>query len=234
LDTCANEKPKYANRKITKRKTLSLPSNTLLKKLLPHIQDQRSSQWYKISKTALCQTLPAPLSPLHTTIFHKYQRIFLQKNLQSTLQKPHSKLLSLCRPTLSVDPIIWLPMTRMERSRCIIWRLGWLPGGSPRLCSCQRNKLTKAHIIQYLHIQARLRTPRSISDPVSHLLNRLSQKPPKNESTKLYWAQQWKILTTILQEVDDIQHSDSPLIPSPLATHSQESPFIKWLNPLDS
>jgi hypothetical protein len=41
-------------------------------------------------------------------------------------------------------------------------------------------------------------------------------------------------LTTILQEVDDIQYSDSPLIPSPLTTQSQVSPFIKWLNRLGS
>lgn len=131
-------------------RSTSLPEDTLLKKLLPLLQDQPSLQWHKLSKTALSQTLPTPLSTLSASTFSKYQRTFLQHNLETTLQKPHSKLLSYCRPRLSVDPLLWLPMTTVERSRCLRWRLGWLPDGSPRLCSCQRHKLTKAHIIQCL------------------------------------------------------------------------------------
>ncbi|KAI8969927.1 hypothetical protein BDF20DRAFT_802430, partial [Mycotypha africana] len=41
----------------------------------------------------------------------------------------NSKLLSACRTSISLDPILWLPMTSEERNRCLRWRLGWLPGG---------------------------------------------------------------------------------------------------------
>ncbi|KAG2227275.1 hypothetical protein INT45_008519 [Circinella minor] len=40
-----------------------------------------------------------------------------------------SKLLGCCLSKLSVDPIMWLPMTNQEQSQCIRWWLGWLPGG---------------------------------------------------------------------------------------------------------
>ncbi|KAI9311850.1 hypothetical protein BX666DRAFT_1867073 [Dichotomocladium elegans] len=40
-------------------------------------------------------------------------------------------LLSRCRQCPGADPIVWLPMARAERSRCIGWRFGWLPGGKP-------------------------------------------------------------------------------------------------------
>jgi hypothetical protein len=44
------------------------------------------------------------------------------------------------------DSILWLPMSRAERSRCIRWRLGWLPGGKPKPCPHHPDFfLTKSH-----------------------------------------------------------------------------------------
>ena len=38
-----------------------------------------------------------------------------------------TKLFSACRPKIGKDPILWLPMSRTDRSRYLRWRIGWLP-----------------------------------------------------------------------------------------------------------
>ncbi|ORE21987.1 hypothetical protein BCV71DRAFT_172556, partial [Rhizopus microsporus] len=55
-------------------------------------------------------------------------------NLEIRQRCRDSKLLSSCRQSISLNPILWLPMFKSERSRCVHWRLGWLPGGKPRPC----------------------------------------------------------------------------------------------------
>ncbi|KAI9486516.1 MAG: hypothetical protein EXX96DRAFT_604650 [Benjaminiella poitrasii] len=61
-----------------------------------------------------------------------FLKIFLRNYLKSRHNGLNSKLLSACRPTLTVDPILWLPMSYIERSRTRLWRLGWLLGGQPQ------------------------------------------------------------------------------------------------------
>ncbi|KAI7859582.1 hypothetical protein BDC45DRAFT_426914, partial [Circinella umbellata] len=86
-----------------------------------------------------------------------------------------SKTLAACRTTLGIDPIMWLPMTRKEQSRCIRWRIGWLPGGKPKTCmTCFSSHFTEKHSIQWPQMHKRLK--RHISktdDPLSYILNRL-------------------------------------------------------------
>ncbi|KAG0765772.1 hypothetical protein G6F57_002471 [Rhizopus arrhizus] len=82
------------------------------------------------------------------------------------IQGKKTKLLSSCRPTITLDPILRLPITHKERSRCIRWRLGWLPGGAPKLCPRHPNtNLSNMH--------HRLCMPETIADPISLLLNML-------------------------------------------------------------
>ncbi|KAI9478563.1 MAG: hypothetical protein EXX96DRAFT_447682, partial [Benjaminiella poitrasii] len=58
------------------------------------------------------------------------QQQFLQDNLSTRRNAPNnSTILSLCRTTISIDLILWLSMSFVERSRCIRWRLVWLPNG---------------------------------------------------------------------------------------------------------
>ncbi|KAI9474297.1 MAG: hypothetical protein EXX96DRAFT_621933 [Benjaminiella poitrasii] len=95
-------------------RSLYLSQDTLLSMLLPFLQASSSiSQWYKLIK-----------SPLWSTC----------NNLEPRRDGPNSKLLSACRFTLTVDPILWLPMPNIERSRTLRWHLGWLPGGQPQPC----------------------------------------------------------------------------------------------------
>ncbi|PHZ15890.1 uncharacterized protein RHIMIDRAFT_233497 [Rhizopus microsporus ATCC 52813] len=60
---------------------------------------------------------------------------FLLQNLEIRQRCRNSKLLSSCRRSTSLDPILWLPMSKSECSRCIRWRLGWLPGGQTSVMS---------------------------------------------------------------------------------------------------
>ncbi|KAI9309764.1 hypothetical protein BX666DRAFT_1873113, partial [Dichotomocladium elegans] len=100
----------------------------------------------------------------------------------------NSKLISVCRPTVSLDPILWLPMTREERSRCLRWRLGWLPSGNTTYCIRHPSALlTKTHSIQCLNMHSRLQQPQQIDDPLSYLLNQLPNHPPRQPTIKRQW-----------------------------------------------
>ncbi|EIE83594.1 hypothetical protein RO3G_08299 [Rhizopus delemar RA 99-880] len=134
-------------------RSLTLPDDTLLTCLLPHIRRSDShSCWYKLSKSPLwAQCLPQP-EQLDKRTLKKIQLQFRQDNLNQALSSRHSILLSQCRPTISLDPILWLPMTKTERNRCVRWRLGWLPGG--KLEPCPRHPiqmLTKQHASKILY-----------------------------------------------------------------------------------
>ncbi|KAG1439598.1 hypothetical protein G6F56_012244 [Rhizopus delemar] len=49
---------------------------------------------------------------------------FLADQFQNLYNNSDSILLSSARPTIQVDPILWLSMTCFERSRVLRWRLG--------------------------------------------------------------------------------------------------------------
>ncbi|KAG1390575.1 hypothetical protein G6F58_012950 [Rhizopus delemar] len=56
-------------------------------------------------------------------------------------------LLRACRPALVVDPILYVPATRAERSLLVHWRLGWLPG-KPEDCPCGRDRRSRRHFLE--------------------------------------------------------------------------------------
>jgi hypothetical protein len=64
-------------------------------------------------------------------------------------------------------------MTRIEPSRCVRWRLGWLPGGVSRPHPLHPSQaLIKFHYIHCLNMQRRLQLPETVSDHLSFLLNK--------------------------------------------------------------
>ncbi|KAG0769884.1 hypothetical protein G6F26_009180 [Rhizopus arrhizus] len=131
----------------------------------------------------------------------------------------NSVLLSACRVDLKVDPILWFPMTPVERSRLLRWRLSWLPGGLPKPCIYHPfDLLTRTHATECLHMHRRLQMPQSIPDPLSFLLNKLptSRKKPtdKNRSKHIAWSIRWPIICQILHELDYLHHDQiSPDVP---------------------
>ncbi|KAG1451368.1 hypothetical protein G6F46_008778 [Rhizopus delemar] len=61
---------------------------------------------------------------LDTRSFKAAKRRFLQQNLEIRQPFRTSKQLSHCRQSTSIDPILWLPVSKSERSHYIRWRLG--------------------------------------------------------------------------------------------------------------
>ena len=129
-------------------RTSSLPDDALLTKLLPYIQSERISKWSQLSKSPLWTSISNEhLETMSHSNFIRKRRQFLIDNHRSKLQEKHTKLLSHCRNDLIVDPILRIPMTRSERSRCERWRLGWLPLGKPQACPFHPNELFHASIV---------------------------------------------------------------------------------------
>ncbi|KAL4209363.1 hypothetical protein AB4K20DRAFT_1969939 [Rhizopus microsporus] len=90
----------------------------------------------------------------------------------------NSKLLSNCRRSISLDLILWLSMSKSEYSRCMRWRIGWLPSSKPRPClKHSKQQLSKNHSISYLDMHRCLFMPETIRDPLSFLLNMLRLRP---------------------------------------------------------
>ncbi|KAI8967869.1 hypothetical protein BDF20DRAFT_828855 [Mycotypha africana] len=152
---------------------------------------------------------------------------YRQDNLNAARSAPHSKLIKCCRPTISLDPILWLPMPFIERSRCLRYRLGWLPNNYSAHCLHHPSRtLTKDHAIECLNMHNRLQLPHDISDPISHLLNQLPTRPIKQRANApVNWSIVWPIVQLLLFEVDYLQHEKMP--PTPSETLGQL--FLDWL-----
>ncbi|OBZ83054.1 hypothetical protein A0J61_08895 [Choanephora cucurbitarum] len=105
-------------------RSLHLPHDTLLYRLLPHIRASFSSPtWYRLSKSPLWRKCQPNINSINR---HDLYRIYLQarkEDLQSRQSSHKHTLLSHCRTKISMNPILWLPMTHGEHSRCIRWRL---------------------------------------------------------------------------------------------------------------
>ncbi|ORE00687.1 hypothetical protein BCV72DRAFT_218672, partial [Rhizopus microsporus var. microsporus] len=67
-------------------------------------------------------------------LLKKIRLQYLQDNLEQRRTARSLNLLSLCCLTISLDPILWLLMTRLERIRYIRWHLGWLPSYNTTRC----------------------------------------------------------------------------------------------------
>ncbi|KAG0933596.1 hypothetical protein G6F57_010569 [Rhizopus arrhizus] len=79
---------------------------------MPYIQHDRHQQWYKLSKFSLWKIILPPVEELNIKIFKAIRIQFLQQVLDYQKQRKNSKLTSCCRPTVSLDPDLWLSMTR--------------------------------------------------------------------------------------------------------------------------
>ncbi len=206
-------------------RTSQLPADTLLAHLLPHVQLSNShSHWYKLAQTTLWTHLCSPnISTLDRKQFYTLRAKFLDDQFQNLRQDTNSLLLSSSRPTLELDPILYLPMTTSERSRVLRWRLGWLPGGKPKECIFHpSHNWSRQHAIECLHVHHRLYMPTSVEDPISFLLNLLPLHKPCRPSNCTSWYTLWPILCTMLHELDYYFHDEFP--PDPV------DPGLKLLN----
>lgn len=98
------------------------PDDTLLSKFLPYLRSSGShSLWYKLSKTPVWQNFIASIDgdAFDPRVFTAITQEFLHDNLDKRRNDTNSVLISACRPTLGIDPVLWLPMSPAERSRTI-------------------------------------------------------------------------------------------------------------------
>ncbi|CEP19310.1 hypothetical protein [Parasitella parasitica] len=163
-------------------RSLQLPDDTLLQRLLPHIKTSASrSTWYKLTAIPLWKECFPILDVLDWPTFNKLKLQFLEDSYKALCTGPYSKLIPTCRPEMIVDTILFLPMTNIERSQVLRWRLGWLPGGIPRPClSHPLEKFTRTHATECLHMHSRLKMPISVEHSLSYVL----QPPTCQKITK--------------------------------------------------
>ncbi|KAG0943531.1 hypothetical protein G6F57_003911 [Rhizopus arrhizus] len=160
---------------------------------------------------------------------HKESRKRMSIQQQNTrnilnIQGKNSRLLSSCRPTITLDPILWLPMIHEESSRCLRWRLGWLPGGAPKPCPRHpNNNLSRRHAISCLNTHRRLCMPETTADPISFLLNVLPTRAFVPFSIALSWTCRRSVICSILHELDQLQHYTTIPCKTP---HGQK--LIEW------
>ncbi|RKP33148.1 hypothetical protein BJ085DRAFT_13436 [Dimargaris cristalligena] len=115
----------------------SLPPDSLLHLLASVLHTTRYAS--DLSKSPLfCSLPPDPLAKdvraaIQTARVAHYNSLI-----------PKQVLLKACRPPLGVDPILYLPSTRLEKRRMLRWRLNWLPG-TPCPCPCGTDETKRRH-----------------------------------------------------------------------------------------
>ncbi|KAG2228052.1 hypothetical protein INT45_012076, partial [Circinella minor] len=166
-------------------------------------------QWTKLQQTPIWKYIVQqhnnPSKNELKSAIHQHRANNLTSILTDTTR---SKTLAVNRPRLGVDPIMWMPMSNKDRSRCIRWRIGWLPGGKPKQCiKCNNSTFTKYHATYCLSLHQQLNiNQRHTNDPLSSFLNKLPKSKPPSSSRINYLTQTWPIVYQILAKLDTCQH----------------------------
>ena len=155
---------------------------------------------------------------------------FINAHRQEQLELLREKkvLLRGCRPHLGIDPIMYVPATRSERSRLLRWRMGWLPG-KPRPCQCGTNHTSRRHLVQCPEIPHALWQALPSSPPNQHPLDFAITSLPFSTTVPPPY---WQPLLKLLRQIDQIclPNTSFPEEPQPGAlwlcppSHSERSP----------
>ncbi|KAI7904378.1 uncharacterized protein BX663DRAFT_432302, partial [Cokeromyces recurvatus] len=90
------------------------------------------------------------------------------------------------------------------------------PGGIPHPCPYHPSQMfSPTHSIECLHMQRRLQIPRTVTDPLSFLLNQLPIKKLKYSQNVAPWTIRWPAICITLHEMDYLFHEKLP--PDPLS-----------------
>ncbi|KAG2215946.1 hypothetical protein INT45_001695 [Circinella minor] len=102
-----------------------MPDDALFPTLLPHARQTKGLRsWTSvIRKNKIWNSLDAITQSDSNTVTTSDIKTAIKQYLKSThlqrCQRKNSKLLKQCRQHLGIDPILWLPMTPIERNLCI-------------------------------------------------------------------------------------------------------------------
>ncbi|KAG0861981.1 hypothetical protein G6F16_012882 [Rhizopus arrhizus] len=134
-------------------------------------------------------------------------RRYRQDQFQSFLQSTSQVLIRACRPVLRVDPILYLPASRADRSRLIRWRMGWIPG-KPAPCSCGLGDTSRSHLMVCTLVPSALWCCLPVPPPdyVGHHIDYVLNLLPVSASARC--PPFWSALCQILCHFDKICHPD--------------------------
>ncbi|KAI8143048.1 hypothetical protein BJV82DRAFT_558852 [Fennellomyces sp. T-0311] len=183
----------------------NLLPDTLLHVMLPKLTRRGKHSWTTLkSSNRIWTTLARPRSETADKELKAAIQTYLQDQHELRCSRRGSKLLNACRKKLGIAPILWLPVSPAEPMRCIRYRLGWLPSGKPTPCSrCHHlSGMNRQHLIACFSIHSTLNLPHDIDDPISYLLNRLPNKPPRSQAARNYWKSKWPQLCAILETLN--------------------------------
>jgi len=171
-------------------------------------------------------------------------KLYRNDSLQLRLRPPPPAsppvLLSACRPTLMVDPILYLPMSVFDRSRLVRWRMGWLPA-RPVPCRCGASHASRNHLLECLGVASLLLFsdifPGAdyLPNPLDFWLNQLPPKKPsasKLVSSLSFWSRCWPVILQIFLDIDIICHPDAEFTGKALDTSG--SALLEWMTPVSS
>ena len=208
-------------------RSLTLPEDALLRRLPPLIRQPRShSQWYKLSRSPIWKRYSPDSESLDRRSLRSIQREHPQDNLNNK-RSTHAFVLLMHYRQLSLLALsYWLPMSKSEKSRCICWRLGWLPGGRHKTCPQHPDQpFTKTYTIHCLQMHRRLMMPQTISNSLSFFLDMLPTRKPRSPNTILSWSIRWPTICRVLYEFDYLYHVN--FLPTPPTRLGQR--LLDWL-----
>ena len=192
-------------------RSLSLPPSCLLSLLVPSLQVSRLEVYLKT--TPLYLALPSP-APATSAKFRSFLRSYRQDKHDLFLSTTDQVLIRACGPLLGVDPVLFVPCSRTDRSRLVRWRLGWLPG-RPEPCICNRDLTTRDHFIDCEAILTSFWMDLPDRPPDIHPIDfAISSLPSSRSAPCPLW---WPALLSILRCVDVACHPTKrfPDDPSP-------------------
>ena len=123
-----------------------LPKNCLLVRLQEALPG-RTLLRLSLQKNSLYSTLPDYALESYTGL-KDYFIEARQDRFTTFMESTPQVLARVCRPDIGLDPVLYLPATRTDRSRLIRWRMGWLPG-NPHECLCTQDPTSRRHFNKY-------------------------------------------------------------------------------------
>lgn len=149
-----------------------------------------------------------------TSRLSSWLRRYRQERFNTFLQSTSRVLIRACRPVLRVDPVLFVPASRADRSRLVRWRMGWLPG-KPRPCACGLGQTSRSHLVLCTMVPSYLWSclpfpPTSyVGNHIDYVLNQLPLSP--SASCPPFWS----ALCTILWHFDRLCNPDGDYTTDP-------------------
>ncbi|KAI9007579.1 hypothetical protein CLU79DRAFT_840492 [Phycomyces nitens] len=182
----------------------TLPSRCLLSLL--HQHHRSHSSLVPLSNHPFLLDMPVSLNVRSINAVQKYLDSCRVSLFATFLSNTTQVLIQACHPDLGVDPILFLPASRVERGRLVRWRMGWLPG-NPRSCACETDHTSCRHLAICPRIPSELLASLPIPpSPANHPIDFAISSLPSSSSAPClpYWVP----LLTILWHINQLCNPD--------------------------